>query len=61
MVHDPVAFARWHLGEVGWGDALRSGAIELRGPTSAENSPTWHRATNRALNRPWRRARQGDP
>jgi hypothetical protein len=25
VVHDPVAFARWHLGELSWGEALRSG------------------------------------
>jgi DNA-binding HxlR family transcriptional regulator len=44
VVNDPVAFARWHLGEIGWGDALRSQAIELRGsPTLARALPTWHR------------------
>ena len=30
VLNDPVAFARWHLGELRWGDALRSGAIEVR-------------------------------
>lgn len=29
-VNDPMAFARWHLGELEWGDALRSRA----GPTA---------------------------
>jgi hypothetical protein len=43
VVNDPVAFARWHLGEVRWGDALRSGAIEVRGSsTLARALPTWH-------------------
>lgn len=43
-VNDPVAFARWHLGEIRWGDALRSGAIEVRGSrTLARALPTWHR------------------
>jgi hypothetical protein len=41
-VHDPVAFARWHLGELGWGDALRSGAIEVAGPRALVSAlPTW--------------------
>ena len=44
VVHDPMAFARWHLGEVAWADALRSGAIELIGPPDlARAFPTWHR------------------
>ena len=44
IVNDPVAFARWHLGEIRWGSALRSGAIEVRGPRSlARALPTWHR------------------
>ena len=32
VVNDPVAFARWHLGEIEWGHALRTRAIELRDP-----------------------------
>ena len=45
VVNDPVVFARWHLGEVGWSGALRSGAIELRGSRNlARELPTWHRA-----------------
>jgi DNA-binding HxlR family transcriptional regulator len=48
VVNDPVVFARWHLGEIQWGDALRSGAIELRGsPNLARALPTWHRAHER--------------
>jgi hypothetical protein len=44
VVNDPLVFARWHLGEIGWGEALRSGAIELRGPRNlARALPTWHR------------------
>jgi DNA-binding HxlR family transcriptional regulator len=44
VVHDPVVFARWHLGEVGWGESLRSGAIEVTGPRSlARALPAWHR------------------
>jgi DNA-binding HxlR family transcriptional regulator len=31
VVNDPVAFARWDLGELEWGEALRSGAIEVIG------------------------------
>ena len=42
MVNDPVAFARWHLGEIEWGAALRSDAIEIIGPrTLARALPTW--------------------
>jgi DNA-binding HxlR family transcriptional regulator len=41
-VHDPVAFARWHLGQLGWTDALRSGGIEVTGPRPlARALPTW--------------------
>jgi hypothetical protein len=44
VIHDPVTFARWHLGEIAWGAAVRSGAIELTGsPTLARALPTWHR------------------
>ena len=48
VVHDPVAFARWHLGEIRWRDALRSGAIEVNGSHAlARALPTWHRDPNR--------------
>jgi DNA-binding HxlR family transcriptional regulator len=48
VVNDPVVFARWHMGENRWGDALRSGAIELNGsPSLARALPTWHRGHER--------------
>jgi DNA-binding HxlR family transcriptional regulator len=48
VVNDPVIFARWHLGEIGWSSALRSGAIELAGSASlARALPTWHREHDR--------------
>ena len=41
---DPVAFARWHLGEIDWADALRCGAISVTGSsTLARALPTWNR------------------
>lgn len=44
VVNDPVAFARWHLGELAWSAALRSGAIEVTGPQRlARALPSWHR------------------
>ncbi len=44
VVNDPVAFARWHLGDLEWGDALRSGAIEVSGSHElARDLPTWNR------------------
>lgn len=48
VVHDPVVFARWHLGEVEWAHALRTNAIELKGSrTLARALPTWHRHHDR--------------
>jgi len=45
VVSDPVAFARWDLGELEWGDAVRGGAIEVRGSRAlARALPTWKRA-----------------
>jgi hypothetical protein len=42
VVSDPVAFARWDLGELEWNDALRGGAIQVRGPRAlARALPTW--------------------
>ncbi len=44
VVNDPVAFARWHLGQLKWGDAVRAGAIEVHGSGPlARALPTWHR------------------
>jgi len=43
VVNDPLAFARWHIGQIQWGDALRSGAIEVNGsPALARALPTWN-------------------
>jgi len=48
VVNDPVAFAKWHLGELRWADALRSGAIEVQGTRMlAQTLPTWHRDPQR--------------
>jgi hypothetical protein len=42
VVNDPVAFARWHLGEIEWVAVLRSDAIKIIGPrTLARALPTW--------------------
>jgi DNA-binding HxlR family transcriptional regulator len=44
VVNDPVVFARWHMGEIGWPAALRCGAIEVSGTRPlAQALPTWHR------------------
>ena len=67
VVNDPVAFARWHMGELAWGDALRARAIVLQGSRAlARALPTWRRdhdhgpaaggtASNRPRPRPARR------
>jgi DNA-binding HxlR family transcriptional regulator len=48
VVNDPVVFARWHLGEFRWADAVRSGGIELSGPRNLIRAfPTWHRDHSR--------------
>lgn len=48
VIREPLAFARWHLGEIEWGDALRSGAIELTGrPDLARDLPTWSQRVER--------------
>jgi DNA-binding HxlR family transcriptional regulator len=45
VVNDPLAFARWHLGQIEWRDVLGSGAVELRGSrTLARALPTWSTA-----------------
>ena len=44
IIHDPVAFARWHMGKIEWAVALRSGAVEVHGSrTMARALPTWNR------------------
>jgi DNA-binding HxlR family transcriptional regulator len=44
VVHDPQAFVRWHMGQIQWRDALRSGAIKVTGsPELARALPTWNR------------------
>ncbi|MGY1640878.1 winged helix-turn-helix transcriptional regulator [Geodermatophilus sp. SYSU D00703] len=45
-IHDAVAFPRWHPGQLGWGEVLRRGAVEVTGsPDLARAFPTWHRAS----------------
>jgi DNA-binding HxlR family transcriptional regulator len=42
-IHDPLAFARWHLGRVEWAATLRAGGITVTGPRSlARALPTWN-------------------
>jgi hypothetical protein len=44
VVNDPPAFARWQIGQIEWGNALRSGAIEVKAlPALARAFPTWNR------------------
>ena len=44
MINDPLAFARWHIGQLEWRGALRSGAIEVNGsPALARALPSWNR------------------
>jgi DNA-binding HxlR family transcriptional regulator len=44
VVNDPLAFARWHMGQIEWSAALRCGAIEVQGaPALARAMPTWNR------------------
>ena len=48
VVNDPLAFARWHLGELTWPNAVRSGAIAVTGPRQLVRAlPTWHRNHDR--------------
>ena len=42
-LHQPVAFARWHLGLDTWAEGLASGAIEVTGDHAiARAVPTWN-------------------
>jgi len=44
VVKDAQTFARWHLGLVEWGDALRAGDIGVIGPRHLAGAlPTWNR------------------
>jgi hypothetical protein len=53
VVSDPVAVARGNLGEPEWSDALRGGAIEVRGPSAlARALPTWKRRADRVEGSP---------
>jgi DNA-binding HxlR family transcriptional regulator len=48
MVDDPLTFARWHMGVVGWAAALRSGAVKLTGPRALRQAfPTWNAGPER--------------
>jgi DNA-binding HxlR family transcriptional regulator len=40
---DSMTLLQWHLGRLGWADALRAGRIRVSGPPSlARALPTWH-------------------
>jgi DNA-binding HxlR family transcriptional regulator len=42
-IQDPLTFARWHMGVVGWAAALRSGGIKVTGPHELRRAlPTWN-------------------
>lgn len=44
LIHDTMTFARWHLGQIDWAQALRSGAIVVKGPPSLRRAlPTWNK------------------
>lgn len=44
VVANSLVFARWHLGEVEWADALASGEINVTGPRELTRAlPTWNR------------------
>lgn len=57
-VHDPLSFAKWHLGQLDWGAALRTGALRLTGPQDLRRAlPTWNRRPEVGLR--LRQAHQG--
>jgi DNA-binding HxlR family transcriptional regulator len=42
-IDDPLAFARWHMGRIGWAAALRAGGITVTGPRALRQAlPTWN-------------------
>lgn len=60
VVNDPLAFARWHLGEIEWGHALRAGAIAVHGQRDlARALPTWNRRAGPLRKRPRRNTGNG--
>lgn len=57
-VHDPLTFAKWHLGQLDWGAAVRTGALTLTGPQDLRRAlPTWNRRPEVGLR--LRRSHQG--
>ena len=51
-VRDSTIFARWHLGLLEWGDALRSGDIRVDGPRAlARALPEWNKRDRVATSR----------
>ena len=43
-INDAITFARWHLGQVEWTHALRSGDVLVKGTPSLRKAlPTWNR------------------
>jgi hypothetical protein len=43
VVTDPLVFARWHLGLVEWGTALRTGGIQVSGSRALSRAlPRWN-------------------
>lgn len=44
QVNDPMVFARWHLGQIEWGNALRTGGLTVKGSSELRKAlPTWNR------------------
>lgn len=44
-INNSIAFTRWHLGDIEWADAVRSGAITVEGPRDLRRAlPTWNGA-----------------
>lgn len=61
VVNDPLAFARWHIGQIRWSDALRSGAIEVKGVPGAGPGASILEPAPLGGRRPARRVRRIDP
>jgi DNA-binding HxlR family transcriptional regulator len=44
-IGDPLAFARWHMGQIGWEAAVAGGGISVTGPRALREAlPTWNAA-----------------